>query len=105
MVISVSSYKPLSGIIGRKKQKCQWNFSKKREPLLEALSVTLFPQFIPAFSALPLGLLLRGLQNQARDGKCAAVLVDGHHHHVGTVDHFPNAGRKLFHVRVDAHLH
>ena len=23
----------------------------------------------------------------------------------GTVDHFPNAGRKLFHVRVDAHLH
>ena len=21
------------------------------------------------------------------------------------VDHFPNAGRKLFHVRVDAHLH
>ena len=72
---------------------------------LEPLSVTLFSQFIAAFSALPLGLLLRGFQNQARDGKCAAVLVDGHHHHVGTVDYFPNAGRKLFHVRVDAHLH
>ena len=43
MVISVSSYEPLSGIIGRKKQKCQWNFSKKkrasfRSPLCDALS-------------------------------------------------------------------
>ena len=43
---------------------------------LEPLSVTLFSQFIAAFSALPLGILLRGFQNQVWDGKCAVVLVD-----------------------------
>ena len=72
--------------------------------LLKTFSASLFAECIAFHSCFPLCLFTLALNDQSRDFHCMSLLVDRHHHHIGTVDHATHSF-KILNISIDTYLH